>query len=140
MRCSAGQSVSRAARWTASTAPRTSASSGAASTAASKRARISASITSACSRLVAAVPRVSARAGEVDALLRGAQRHAPRVLDPGEELLAEGEVAVRRLVTLGAGVRPRAGDRADDGGDARGAGVDEGALEDDVGVVARREH
>ena len=46
------------------------------------------------------------RAGEVGAGLGRVQRHAPGVLDAGEELLGEGEVAGCRDVAVGARVRP----------------------------------
>ena len=82
------------------------------------------------------------RVGEVLAVGDGAQRHPPRVLGAGEELLGEGEVAVCR-----ASPSTAAASRADAcptmAGHARRAGLGEGALHDDVGVLAglqRAEH
>ena len=69
---------------------------------------------------------------------RSATRQASST--PGQELLAEREVARRGGVALGRRVGPVAGDGTDDGGHARRAGIDERTLEDDVGVVAGREH
>ncbi len=80
------------------------------------------------------------RPGEVGARLGSLQRHAPGVLDAGQELLREGEVPGCRLVALGARVRPVPGDRPDDRGNPAGAGIHERALQHDVGVLAGREH
>ena len=92
-----------------------------------------------CTSAVAS-PERAGRLGEVGARLGGVQRHPPGVLDARQELLGEGEVPGCRLVALGARVRPVPGHRPDDGGHPARAGVDERALEDDVGVLAGREH
>ena len=92
-----------------------------------------------CTSAVAS-PERAGRLGEVGARLGGAQRHAPGVLDARQELLGEGEVPGCRLVALGARVRPVPGHRPDDRGHPARAGVDERALEHDVGVLAGGEH
>ena len=86
------------------------------------------------------LPEGSGRLAEVGARLGGPERDAPGVLDAGEELLGEGEVPGCRVVALRAGVRPAPGDPPDHRGNPPRARVDEGALEHDVGVVARGEH
>ena len=148
MRWSVRPGAPVAARSTASTGSRTSSSSGASATAASNRAasrrrspRPARGSWAPCRapRPGCGAPRRSPPRGrgpgrEVGARLGGVQRHAPGVLDAGEELLGEGQVPGCRLVALGARVRPLSGHRTDDGRPR--AGVDEGALEYDVRVVA----
>ena len=53
------------------------------------------------------------RVGEVDALARRTERHAPRVVDAGEELLREGERPVQGEGRI-FGIAPRAVHAADD--------------------------
>ena len=155
MRCRSGQWASVAALSTASTGSRTSSSSGASATAASNRARISVTIVSACSWLVGSVPSTSARvrctsavaspsarAGAAKSVPASAACSATRQASstPGRNSWAKARCpdAGWSPSVPGCGQCPVTD--ADDGGHPLRAGVDERALQDDVGVLARREH